>query len=319
MSQHSARVGLGLSAVAAATFGTSGTFAESLIKAGWSPAGVVVARISLASVFLTIPAIISLRGQWFLLRRSAPMIAAFGLIAIAACQVTYFNAVSRLSVGVALMLEYLGVILVVAWLWLRHGHRPRRLTLIGGAGSIVGLVLVLNLTSSQHLDPVGVIWAWRGRGRPRDLLHPLGQHRRAAATDRAGLGRLGRRRRRAVRRRRTRGGQAAREHDATCSFAGHQTSFIVPIIGLSLIAGAIAYISSIGSARILGAKLASFVGLTEVLFAVLFAWILLGQLPGVMQLFGGLFIVGGVVAVRIDELRHPVLAPEPDEVALPVA
>ena len=45
----------------------------------------VVARISLAAAFLTVPAIISLRGRWFLLRRSAAMITAFGLIAIAAC------------------------------------------------------------------------------------------------------------------------------------------------------------------------------------------------------------------------------------------
>ena len=86
-------------------------------------------------------------------------------------------------------------------------------------------------------------------------------------------------------------------------FDGHQVSFVVPIIGLSLVAAAIAYIASIGASRILGAKLASFVGLTEVLFAVLFAWILLGQLPGIIQLLGGLFIVGGVVLVRIDELR----------------
>ena len=51
------------------------------------------------------------------------------------------------------------------------------------------------------------------------------------------------------------------------------------------------------AARLLGAKLASFVGLTEVLFAVLFAWLLLGQLPG-GQLLGGLFIIAGVALVH---------------------
>ena len=48
-------------------------------------------------------------------------------------QLCYFNAVARLSVGVALLLEYLGILLVVGWLWLRHGHRPRRLTVAGAA------------------------------------------------------------------------------------------------------------------------------------------------------------------------------------------
>jgi drug/metabolite transporter (DMT)-like permease len=57
--------------------------------------------------------------------------------------------------------------------------------------------------------------------------------------------------------------------------------------------------------------LASFVGLTEVLFAVLFAWLFLGQLPTGMQLVGGVLIVAGVALVRVDELR----AAEPGAVA----
>ena len=51
-----------------------------------------------------------------------------------------------------------------------------------------------------------------------------------------------------------------------------------------------------------GRPLASFVGLTEVLFAVLFAWLLLGELPASVQLAGGVLIVAGVVAVRVGEL-----------------
>jgi drug/metabolite transporter (DMT)-like permease len=48
---------------------------------------------------------------------------------------------------------------------------------------------------------------------------------------------------------------------------------------------------------------ASFVGLTEVLFAVLFAWLLLGELPAPVQLAGGVLIIAGVVAVRVGELH----------------
>ena len=81
-------------------------------------------------------------------------------------------------------------------------------------------------------------------------------------------------------------------------FAGHVTSWVVPIVGLSLVAAVIAYVAGIGAARILGARLSSFVGLTEVLFAVLFAWVLLGELPAPVQLAGGVLIIVGVVAVR---------------------
>jgi drug/metabolite transporter (DMT)-like permease len=50
---------------------------------------------------------------------------------------------------------------------------------------------------------------------------------------------------------------------------------------------------------------ASFVGLSEVLFAILFAWLLLGELPRPVQLAGGVVVVAGVVAVRLGEARAP--------------
>jgi len=102
---------------------------------------------------------------------------------------------------------------------------------------------------------------------------------------------------------------------ATVDFAGHQVSWIVPVVGLSLVAAAIAYVSGIGAARLLGAKLSSFVGLTEVIFAVLFAWLLLGELPTAMQLAGGVLIVAGIALVRVDEMR-PALQPMADASAL---
>ena len=86
-------------------------------------------------------------------------------------------------------------------------------------------------------------------------------------------------------------------------FLHHRTSWLVPVLGLSLVAAVFAYTSGIAAARVLGAKLSSFVGLSEVLFAVLFAWLLLGQLPGAIQILGGVFIVGGVALVQVDELR----------------
>ena len=62
--------------------------------------------------------------------RNARFAAAYGLIAVALCQFAYFNAVERLSVAVALLLEYLAPVLIVGYLWVR-GARPGRLTLLG--------------------------------------------------------------------------------------------------------------------------------------------------------------------------------------------
>ena len=97
-------------------------------------------------------------------------------------------------------------------------------------------------------------------------------------------------------------------------FAGHEVSWLVPVLGLSVIAAALAYVVGISAARILGSKLASFVGLTEVLFAVLFAWLFLGQLPKVVQLIGGVLIIAGVALVRLDELRFGTTDPADPEV-----
>ena len=95
------------------------------------------------------------------------------------------------------------------------------------------------------------------------------------------------------------------------AFAGHTTSWLVPIAGLSVVAAVIAYVAGIGGARILGARLASFVGLTEVLFAVLIAWLALGELPTRIQFAGGALIVAGIALVRVDETRNPASAVAP--------
>jgi drug/metabolite transporter (DMT)-like permease len=86
-------------------------------------------------------------------------------------------------------------------------------------------------------------------------------------------------------------------------FLNHQVSWLVPMLGLSVVAAAFAYVAGIGAARRLGAKLASFVGMAEVLFAIAFAWLLLGQLPSAVQFAGGALILAGVTLVRLDELR----------------
>ena len=81
------------------------------------------------------------------------------MFAVAGAQLCFFNAIERMPVGVAILLEYLGTILVVLWLWLRRGQRPRPLTIGGGIAAMAGLAMVLDLTGSVSISPVGVMWA----------------------------------------------------------------------------------------------------------------------------------------------------------------
>ena len=295
-------VGLALAVLSAATFGTSGAFASALIGAGWSPAAAVLARLVMAALMLTIPAMIRLRGRWALLRRSAGKVAAYGLIAVAGCQFFYFNAIARMPVGVALLLEYLAVVLVVGWLWLRHGQRPQRLTIAGGVVAITGLVMVLNIGGSAHIDPLGVMWGLLAAAglaayfvlsaADEDPLPPVVMAWAAMCLGAVALAALG-----------WTGLMPVTAAAGNVHFLGHRASWIVPVLGLALLASVFSYVAGISAARRLGAKLASFIGLAEVLFAILFAWLLLGQLPSPVQFLGGALILTGVTLVRVDELR----------------
>ena len=257
----------------------------------------MIVRIAVSALILTVPALIQLRGRWGLLRRAAPRVAVYGLLAVAGCELFYFNALQRIPVGVALLLEYLGAVLVVLWAWLRHGQRPRRLTVTGTVSAIAGL-MVLNLTGTGHIDPVGVMWGLLAAGglavyfvlsqprRPPPDRHGLGGHVRRGRCARPD--RLGRR-------------AADEGYGGRCGLPRPP--------GQLAGAGARALAGGRGdrlrrrhrAARRLGAKLASFIGMTEVLFAILFAWLALGQLPSPVQFLGGAFILAGIALVRAGE------------------
>jgi drug/metabolite transporter (DMT)-like permease len=286
-------------------FGTSGTFGTSLIGADWSPAGAVLARVCVAALALTVPSLYALRGRWALLRRHARQVVVYGLVGVAACQVCYFNAVARMDVGISILLEYLGIILVVGWLWARHGQRPRLLTAGGGVAALGGLALMLDLSGAGGVSAAGVLYALAaavsmavyffqsastssadgGSALPPVALTWGGMVTGAAFIGALGLIRV----------------VPLRFSSSSVTLLNSQVSWLVPVLGLGVVAAAIAYVTGIGAARRLGAKLGSFVAMAEVLFAAGFAWVLLHQVPTGMQFFGGLLILAGAVAVRLDE------------------
>jgi drug/metabolite transporter (DMT)-like permease len=295
--------GLGLGVLSAATFGTSGSFASSLIDAGWDPGAAVTARVVIAAVVLTVPAMALLRARHVSLR-AARTIVLYGVVAVAGAQLCYFNAVAHLSVAVALLVEYSGILLVVGWGWARHGHRPHRLTLAGGAAALAGLVLVLDLAGSHHVDLTGLLWALGAAvglavyfiiaAETDDALPPLVVAWGGLAVGAMALGLAA-----------VTGVLPVHATRTDVTLFHDRVSWIAPVLGMSLVAGVVAYLSGIAAARMLGAKLASFVGLTEVLFAVSFAWLVLDQRLDLIQLIGGAIVISGIALVRLDELRRP--------------
>lgn len=294
------RLGLLFAVSSAFAFGLSGPLAKSLMESGWSPTAAVTARLAGGAVVMAIFATI-VRPNWFreaLQHRKT--VVAYGLVPIAGAQLCYFNAVSHLSVGVALLLEYTAPVLVVAWLWATTRRRPSNLTLAGVAIAIAGIMLVLDVFSSTHINLVGIGWASAaavcaacyfvmsdevtadGSGLNSITLAAGGLIVGSVAV--ALLGASGVM------------PMTFATHDAV--IAGWTMSWVVPAIALAIIPTAIAYTLGIMGIARLRPRFASLVGLSEVMFAVLAAWALLGEAMSPTQALGAAVVLVGLVLAR---------------------
>jgi drug/metabolite transporter (DMT)-like permease len=228
------------------------------------------------------------------------MLLLYGAVPVAGTQVAYFSAVATMDIGPALLIEYTAPAAIVVWLWLRHGERPGALTVAGAGVAAVGLVLVLDLLSGADLALEGVLWALAAMlgaatyfvmsADTRTGVPPLALAGGGLVIGSVGLAVVG-----------LLGVLPMRATTTAPTYAGEAVPWWLPFIGLGVVTAAIAYTTGIAAGRRLGSRLASFVALLEVVAAVVFAWLLLDQLPSALQLVGGAFIVAGVIIVKLGE------------------
>ncbi|UOR03019.1 EamA family transporter [Leucobacter allii] len=149
--------GFTLAVGSAASFALSGVFASALIAAGWSAGAAAAARIVCAAIVLAPPTAVLMRGRWPLLRRAWRAVVLFGVLAVAGCQLAYFLAIAYIPPSIALLIEFMGPVLLMLWLWGRTRIPPGAVTLAGAALAVAGLATVS-----------------LGGGEGADALHPLG-------------------------------------------------------------------------------------------------------------------------------------------------
>lgn len=296
--QHVGTRGVGVLAglVAALAFATSGPVVKPLLAAGWSPGAAIVVRLAVGAVLLAGPAAWALRGRWSALRTDAGTVVGLGLLGVAGASTLYFLAVDRLPVAVALLVEYTGPLLLVALAWVRTRRAPARATLAGAALATGGLVLVLDVTGTLRLDPVGLLFAAGAAvgnaayflltARPVTL-PPVSLAGAAMVVGAATVGLLA-----------LVGVLPVAAPDVRVELLGVQVHWLVPLLVVGAVPTAFAYGVSAVSVRLLGERLASFLALSEVLLAVLLAWVLLGEQPLVVQGVGAVLVVAGVALVR---------------------
>jgi drug/metabolite transporter (DMT)-like permease len=297
------RLGLLLAVGSAFAFGMSGPLGKSLMEAGWSPTAAVTARLAGGAVAMAIFATLTRPGWVREALQHWKTVIAYGIVPIAGAQLCYYNAVSHLSVGVALLLEYTSPVLVVGWLWATTKRRPSNLTLGGVALAVAGIMLVLNVFSGTHINLTGVAWGLAAAicaacyfmmsdevsadSTEEGSLNSITLAASGLVVGAISVGLLG-----------VSGVMPLTFTTRDTVVAGVTTSWIVPVVALALIPTAIAYTLGIMGIARLRPRFASLVGLAEVMFAVLAAWALLGEALTPIQALGGAVVLAGLVLAR---------------------
>jgi drug/metabolite transporter (DMT)-like permease len=292
--------GLALALVSAFAFGGSGPAAKPLIEAGLEPLHVTWLRVAGA-------ALVMLPLAWrhrALVRERPGLLVGFGLLAVAGVQACYFAALSRIPVGVALLIEYLAPALVLGWVRFVQRRPVSRAAGVGVVLAVGGLACVVRVWSGLTLDLLGLLLALGaaccqvgyfvlsdhgsdgtdGR-RPPD---PLGVIAYGLLTGAAVLTVI-------ARPWEMQWPVLTREAsmDGTAVPAGVLLGWIV------LVATVAAYLTGVLSVRRLSPQVAGVVACLEAVIATVLAWVLLGEHLAPVQLFGGaVVLLGAFIAQR---------------------
>lgn len=291
--------GFALALASAASYAVAGPFGKALGEGGWSVGAVVAFRTGFAALFFAIPMMVELRRLRGLSRSWLWQILRYGVIAMAGVQLCFYTALQYAPVAIVLLIEYLAPVILMLWMWSRTRVRPPGRVLGGAAVAVLGLVLVIGIGGSVQVNPLGVFWAlaagcclaaYFGLASGRsDGTHPppvllVGGGLAVSGVVVLAAGWLGL--------------WPLAATWGEVPLAGASAAWWLPAGGLVVFAGVSAYLTGIMAIRRLGSRRASFLALTEVLFAAVVAWVLLGEQPSLTQGVGAVAVLAGVLTVQ---------------------
>jgi drug/metabolite transporter (DMT)-like permease len=283
---------------ASLSFGASGPLAKPVMDAGMTPQEVASIRIGLAALVLLAvvavwrPALLRVhRSDWRLL-------AAYGLIGVAGVQLLYFAGLTRIPIGVAMLLEFTSPILVALWVrFVRRTILPARMW-AGTVLAMVGLTMVVQVWQGLRLDALGLL-AGIGAALCAAAYFLIGEHG-ASTLEPLGLVTWGM----------VVGAVAifvlappwSLPFDllgAPATIGGQQVPAWVLLVACAVVSTALAYLLSISALRDLPANVASVLALIEPVVATGLAWLLLGQALTAVQLAGAAVLLTGATVVQL--------------------
>lgn len=309
------RRGLGLALVSAVAFGSSGVAAKPLIGLGLAPLQVVWLRAAGAALVM-LP--VALRHRRAVRARPA-LLAGFGLLGVAGVQACYFGALSRIPVGVALLVEYLAPALVLGWVRFVQRRPVSRRAAAGVVLAVAGLAAVVEIWRGVGVDPLGLALALGAACCQVGYFVLSGDAGDGPGGTRAGTGEAlepvaviawGLLAGAAVL---TVVARPWRTHwellGRQASVAGGQVPAGALLAWIVLIATVVAYLAGVTSVRRLSPPVAGVVACLEAVVATVLAWVLLGERLGPAQLAGGAAVLAGAFIAQTSAPRAA--PPEP--------
>ncbi|RXZ46413.1 DMT family transporter [Agromyces fucosus] len=294
-------LGIVLGLAAGLAFGAGGVVVKPLLESGWSPGAAVFARISVAALALIVPGLIALKFDLRPLWRARWTVLAYALIAVVGTQVAFYASIALIPVSTTLLIEYLAPVALVLVAWARQRRAPQFVVIAGSVLAITGLYLVIG-PGGGGLDVVGLLLAgvamvgvcvYYVLGERADAsVPPISLAASGFVVGAIVLGALG-----------IVGVVPFSAELVDVQYFGTVAPWWLPVLTVGLVSTAFAYVAGISAIRLLGTRLSSFLGLSEVIFAAIVAWFVLGEAIGPLQAAGGLLILGGIVLVRFERPR----------------
>ncbi|MEU6680088.1 EamA family transporter [Streptomyces sp. NPDC046853] len=297
-------VGLGLALVSAVAFGGSGVAAKPLIEAGLDPLHVVWLRVAGAALVM-LP--VAWRHRGLLLRRPA-LLLGFGLLAVAGVQACYFAAISRIPVGVALLVEYLAPALVLGWVRFVQRRPVTRAAAVGVVLAVGGLACVVEVWAGLSFDAVGLLLALgaaccqvgyfvlsdQGSDAGDDAPDPLGVIAYGLLIGAVVLTVVARP-----------WGMDWSVLAGSADMDGSAVPAWVLIGWIVLLATVVAYVTGVLSVRRLSPQVAGVVACLEAVIATVLAWVMLGEHLSAPQIVGGIVVLAGAFIAQSSTPAKP--------------
>jgi drug/metabolite transporter (DMT)-like permease len=240
-------------------------------------------------VFLGLTLALRRRDLLTFRRADLPWLAVFGLLGVMAVQLVYYQAIQRIPIGVALVIEYTAPLLILAY-WRARGRHVGVGLWLAGVLTLVGCYFVVGTYDAQlrQVNALGALLATIDAVilAAYFLLAERLVHRYSSwALLCAGFG------------------------TASLAWSVVRPPWTLPwselngelgldVLGVVIIATVVPYLFSVGAVRLIPAARVGLASTAEPVIAAIAAWLLIGESLQALQVLGGVIVIIGIIVAQ---------------------